>query len=57
MNRIKNDLIDLESEIKKMSEEEIKNEKPYEVVDIVESILKFNEENQKGKSLKILTQN
>ena len=57
MNRIKNDLIDLESEIKKMSEEEIKNQKPYEVVDIVESILKFNEENQKRKSLKILTQN
>ena len=52
---IKNGLIDLENEIKKMSKDEINNEKPYEIVDIVEEILKFIEENYKsGHGLKIL---
>ena len=48
-------MIDLENEIKKMSKDEINNEKPYEIVDIVEEILKLIEENYKsGHGLKIL---
>ena len=54
---IKSGLIDLKNEIKKMSEDEIKNEKPYKIVDIVEKILKFNQRNQEGEGLKILTPN
>ena len=38
-----------------MSKDEIKNEKPYKIVDIVEKILEFNRQNQEGKGLKILT--
>ena len=52
---IKSGLIDLKNEIKKMSEDEIKIEKPHKIVDIVEKILKFNELNQQGHGLKILT--
>ena len=48
---------DLKKEIKKTSEDEIKNEKLYEIVDIVEKILEFNKQNQEGKGLKILTPN
>ena len=48
VNTIKNGLIDLENEIKKMSEDEIKIEEPYEIVDIVEKILEFNK-NKKEK--------
>ena len=44
----------LKNEIKKMTEDEIKTEKPNEIVDIVEKILEFNEQ-QEGKGLKILT--
>ena len=40
-----------------MAEDEIKNEKPYKRVDIVEKILKFNQQNQDGEGLKILTPN
>ena len=40
-----------------MSEDEIKIEKPYEIVDIVEKILEFNKQNQEGQGLKILTPN
>ena len=57
MNTIKSGLSDLKNEIKKMSEDEIKNEKPYKIVDIVEKILKFNQQNQEGEGLKILTPN
>ena len=57
VNAIKSGLSDLKNEIKKMSEDEIKNEKPYKIVDIVEKILKFNQRNQEGKGLKILTPN
>ena len=46
VNTIKSGLSDLKNEIKKMSEDEIKIEKPYEIVDIVEKILEFNEQNQ-----------
>ena len=38
-----------------MSKDEIKKEKPYKIVDIVEKILEFNSQNQEGKGLKILT--
>ena len=41
-----------------MSEDEIKIKKPYEIVNIVEKILEFNEQKQKkieGKGSKILT--
>ena len=41
-----------------MSKEEINIEKPDEIVNIVEKILKFNEQNQlEGKGIKILTPN
>ena len=46
VNTIKSGLSDLKNEIKKISEDEIKTEKPYEVVDIVEKIIKFNKQNQ-----------
>ena len=49
----KSGLGDLKNEIKKMTEDEIKTEKPNEIVDIVEKILEFNEQ-QEGKGLKIL---
>ena len=54
---IESGLIDLEKKIKEMSEEEIKIEKPYKIVEIVREILKFNIRNQEGKGLKILTPN
>ena len=40
-----------------MSEDKIKTEKPYKIVDTVEKILEFNKQNQEGRSLKILTPN
>ena len=50
-------LKDLKKEIKKMTEEEIKIEKPDKAVEIVRKILKFNKQNQEGKGIKILTPN
>ena len=44
-------------EIKEMSEEERKNERPDKIVEIVEQILRFNKQNQEGYDLKILTPN
>ena len=41
-------LKDLKGEIKKMSEEERKIEKPYNIVKIVEEILNFNKQQQEG---------
>ena len=38
-----------------MSKEEIKTEKPDKIVNIVEKILKFNEQNEQGQGIKILT--
>ena len=55
VNTIKSGLNDLKNEIKKISEDEIKNQKPHKIVDIVEKILKFNQRNQRGEGLKILT--
>ena len=40
-----------------MPEDEIKNEKPYKMADIVERMLKFNKRNQQGQGLKILAAN
>ena len=44
---IKSGLSDLKNEIKKMSEDEIKIEKPYKIVNNAEEILKFNEKKNK----------
>ena len=55
---INSGLKDLKEEIKKMSEAEIENEDPESIVEIVEKVLKFNEQNQqKGQSIKIITPN
>ena len=40
-----------------MSEDEIKNEKRYKIVDIVEKILMFNQRSQQGEGLKSSTPN
>ena len=48
---INNGLKDLKGEITKMSEEEKKFEDPELIVEIVEEILKFNEQNQKGEGI------
>ena len=45
VNTIKSSLSDLKNEIEKMSEDEIKIEKPYKIVDIVEKILEFSKQN------------
>ena len=42
INAIKSGMSDLKYEVKKMSEDEIKIEKPYEIVDTVEKIIEFN---------------
>ena len=54
VNAIKSRLSDLKNEIEEMTEDEIKTEKPNEIVDIVEKILQFNEQKEE-KGLKILT--
>ena len=43
--------------MKKISQNEIKTEKPDKLLQIVEEILEFNEQNQLEKGLKILTPN
>ena len=57
VNVIKSGLSDLKDKIKEISEDETKIEKPDKIVDLVEKILEFNEQNQKGEGLKILTLN
>ena len=52
---IKNRLLDLESEIKKMSEDETAIEKPHKIIDAVAEILYSNNKKQSGQGLKILT--
>ena len=54
---INSGLKDLKEEIKKMPKAEIDIEKPDKIVNIVEKILKFNEQNQQGEGIKILTPN
>ena len=48
---------DLKKEIKEMPKEEKETEKPDNIVDIVEEILKFNKQYQEGQGMKILTPN
>ena len=55
VDMIKSGLKDLKNEIEKMSEDEIKTEKPNKIVDIVERFFEFNRQNQEGQGLKILT--
>ena len=43
--------------IKKMSKEEIENEKPDKILEIVKEILKYKEQKQQGLGLKISTPN
>ena len=57
VNVINSGLKDLKEEIKKMSEKEKEIEDPELIVEIVEEILKFNEKNQQGQGIKILTPN
>ena len=57
VNVINSGLKDLKEETKKMSEKEKEIEDPDLIVEIVEEILKFNEQNQQGKRIKILTPN
>ena len=59
VEQIKTRWSNLTDEIKKMSKEEIKNEKPDDILGIINKILDFNKEIQKlqGSGLKILTPN
>ena len=57
VNVINSGLKDLKEEIKEMPEEETNTEKPHKIVEIVEDILRFIKQKQKGKGIKILTPN
>ena len=57
VNMINSGLKDLKEEIKKMSEKEKEIEAPELIVEILEEILKFNEQNLQGKGIKIITPN
>ena len=52
---IKSGLADSKNEIENLSEEEKEIEKPNKIVDIAEKSLEFNDLNQRGQGLKILT--
>ena len=52
---IRSGLRDLKNEIRKMSKNEIKSERPDVIVNLVERILAFKNQNQEGQGLKILT--
>ena len=51
---INSELQGLNEEIKEMSEKERKIEKPHKIVKTVKEILKFNNQKQEGRGLKIL---
>ena len=55
VNLINSGLKNLKEEIKKMSKVEIEIEIPDKIVEIVEKILKFNEQNQQGQGIKTAT--
>ena len=55
INIVNTELKDLKKKIEKMSEGEGKIEKPDNIVEIVEEILKFNKQKQEGQGIKILT--
>ena len=48
-------MIDLKNEIKKLSECVKETEQPDEIVNLVEKIFDFNNQNQEGRGLKLLT--
>ena len=54
VNVIKSGLVDLENEIEEMSENEIENERLYDIVNTVEDILYVNNQIQEVQALKIL---
>ena len=54
---INSGLKDLKEEIKKIPQKEKEIEDPELIVEIVEEILKFNEQNQQGEGIQILTPN
>ena len=56
VNAVKSGLRNLKKEIKEISEDKIENEKLDEIVNLVEKILEFNNQNQnqEGNGLKIL---
>ena len=57
VEKIKNRWSNLKDKIQEMSKEEIKNEKPNEILRIISDIIDFNEEVKKlqGLGLKVLT--
>ena len=55
INLIKSELNNLKDIIKKMSEDDIKTEKPYEIVDTVQKILEFNRQIEERQGLNKLT--
>ena len=59
VEEIKNRQSNLNNETKEMSKEEIGNEKPNQILEIINEILDFNKEiqEQRGLDLKILTPN
>ena len=60
VQEIKNRYSNLKDEIQEMSKEEIKNEKPNEILRIANEIINFNrhiQKQQQGQGLKILTRN
>ena len=57
VNAINSGIKDVKEDIEVMSEVEKKKEKSHKILQIVEEILKFNEQKQTGKALKILTPN
>ena len=57
VNLLKNGLVVSETESEEMLENEIGNEKLYEIVDIVDKILYYNDENQEEQGLRIVTPN
>ena len=59
IKKIKNRWSNLKDKIQEMSTEEIKNEKPNEILEIINKIIDSNKEvqNQHGENLKILTPN
>ena len=54
---IRSGLRDLKEQIEDMEKDEKETEKLNEIVDIVEKVIEFNNQNQKGQGLKILTPN
>ena len=54
-NVIKSGLRDLEEEIEEMSRDENEIKQPNEIVNLAKMIIQFNNQNQEGKGLKILT--